>query len=64
MLAVKKIGSMYLTQIRSKAATGFNWLSLFADAEINTIASFQKQPILQTSPICVIYLRPDFFGSR
>jgi hypothetical protein len=50
---------MYLTQIRSKAATGINWLSLFAGAAINTIARFQKQPFLQTSKICVIYILPN-----
>jgi hypothetical protein len=54
-------GSMYLTQIRSKAATGFTWLPHFAGAAINTIARFQKQPFFQTSPICVIYILPDFF---
>jgi len=51
-------GSMYLTQIRSKAATGFNWQSLYASAAINMISRFQKQPFFQTSPICVKYILP------
>jgi hypothetical protein len=55
----QKIRDMYLTQIRSKAATGFNRLSLFAGTAINTIACFQKQSFLQASPICVIYILPE-----
>jgi len=54
---------MYLTQIRPKAATRFNWLSLFASTAINTIVRFQKQPFLQTSPICVKYILPFLFIS-
>jgi hypothetical protein len=54
---------MYLTQIRPKTATGFYWLSAFADAAINTIASFQKPPFLPISSICVKYILPNFNGS-
>jgi hypothetical protein len=53
---------MYLTQIKPKTATGFYWLSSFADAAINTIASFQKPPFLPTSPICVKYILPFYFS--